>query len=88
MKFTAKEVKAMVYEDDFDSEVIETIEGEDRRWSRTNITIIKHIKGKFYELYWEHGLTENQENEFEDQDAPEVKQVEKTTIVKSWVRVK
>ena len=88
MKFTAEEDKGMVYEDDLDGEVIETIEGEDRRWSRTNITIVKHKHtGKFYELYWEHGLTENQENEFEDQDAPEVKQVEKRTIVKSWARV-
>ncbi len=86
MKFTEEEVRDMVFGDDMDGEVMETIDGEDRRWSRTNITIVKH-KGKFYELYWEHGLTENQENEFEDQDAPEVKQVEKTTIVKSWVRV-
>ena len=86
MKFTAEEVQNMVYGEDEDGEVIETIEGESRRWLRSNTTIVKH-KDKFYSLYYDQGLTECQENEFEDQDAPEVKQVEKTTIVKSWVRV-
>jgi hypothetical protein len=31
--------------------------GESRRWSRTNISIVEY-EGKFYELYWEQGLTE------------------------------
>ncbi len=86
MRFTADEVRDKVFGEDEDGRVVEEIDGEDRRWSRTNITIVEH-KDKFYSLYWEHGLTENQDNEFEDQDAPEVKQVEKTTIVKSWVNV-
>lgn len=86
MKFTAEEVQNMVYDDDMDVEVIETIDGEDRRWSRTNTTIVKH-GNKFYSLYWEQGLTENQENDFFAQDAPEVRQVEKTVIEKSWVNV-
>lgn len=86
MKFTAEEVQNMVYDNNMDAEVIETIDGEDRRWSRTNTTIVKR-GNKFYSLYWEQGLTENQPNDFEDQDAPDVRQVEKTVIEKSWVNV-
>ncbi len=81
MKFTGEEVGEFVFEYD-----VETIEGESRRWSRTNQTIIEY-NGKFYSLYWEEGLTENQDNEFEEQDAPEVKQIEETKIVVSWVKV-
>lgn len=76
-KFTAREVEDLVWNG------IETIEGENRRWSRTNITIVK-IDEKFYQLEWEEGLTEMQENRFDDQEADEVIQVEETVVVKKW----
>lgn len=78
--FTSEEVREYVFENE-----VKTIPGEDRRWSRTNITIIE-LDGKYYSLEWEQGLTENQENDFYEQDAPEVKKVEKeiTKTIVTW----
>jgi len=78
--FTKEEVR------EWAGEGVDEIVGEDRRWSRTNTTIVK-IDNKFYSIYWEQGLTENQENEYEAQDAPEVQQVEKTIVVTNWKKV-
>jgi hypothetical protein len=82
-KFTADEVRELVWENE-----VETIQGEDRRWSRTNCTIIQTEDGKYYELYWEQGLTECQENEFEAQEVEEVelKEETKTVTQKNWVK--
>jgi len=81
MKFTKKQIEELVWESD-----VETFHGENRRWSRSNSTVVEY-EGKFYELYWEEGLTEGQENEFEAQDAPEVKQVTETLAVTKWVDI-
>jgi hypothetical protein len=78
--FTKEEVKKLVQGS------IETMYGENRRWLRSNESIVK-TDNKYYLLTWEEGLTECQENEFYDQDAPEVKQVEETVIIKKWVSV-
>lgn len=43
-----------------------------RRWSETMETVVLNDDGKFYRITWERGLTENQDNEFEDGDVPEV----------------
>ena len=78
--FTREEVKKWA------GEGVDEIEGKDRRWSRTNTTIVQ-IEDKFYSVYWECGLTECQENEYEAQDAPEVKMVEEEKVIKikKWV---
>jgi hypothetical protein len=88
MKFTSNQVEDLVYNNE-----VETIYGENRRWSRSNITIIKWA-GKFYELSWEEGLTESQDNEFfiQDneffkQDAPEVICQEETIVINKWVKI-
>lgn len=39
-------------------------DGEDRRWSRANLTILAGPDGNYWGFYWEEGLTENQENEY------------------------
>ena len=65
---------------------VETTNGENRRWTRTNISIVKR-DNKFYSVHWEEGLTESQENEYYDQEAPEVKQIEDVVIIKKWVEV-
>jgi len=82
MKFSEEEIRDMVY-GDFDGDVVETIEGENRRWTRSNITYVQ-IDNKFYELVWEQGLTENQEDDFWEQDAPEVERVITSRTVYSW----
>ena len=82
MKMTKAEVKEQVQE----GENIEEIQGEDRRWSRRSFVIFKRDE-KFYRIYWEEALTENQDHEFEDQEAEEVKPIEETIVVKKWVKV-
>lgn len=66
---------------------VETEYGENRRWSRTNTTIFS-IKDRFFSVYWEEGLTEYQENEFDNQPF-EVKKntYEKTITVTEWVKL-
>ena len=72
----------------FGNSAIETIKGEDRRWSRSNTTIVE-LEGKYYAIVWEQGLTEKQENDYPEQDAKEVKKVEKEIkkIITEWVEV-
>ena len=83
MKFTAEQVKDLI-----DCNEIDSTAGEARRWSSTETSIIKY-EDKFYELYWECGCAELQDNEYEAQDAPEVHFVEKiiTKTVVSWEKV-
>jgi len=80
--FTADQVKEAVFEWD-----VETEEGENRRWSRSNSTIVKMEDDKYYELVWEEGLTEMQDNEFYSQSSEEYHQIEETITVKKWVKV-
>lgn len=76
-KFTADEVQEWFWEGYI-------TKGEDRRWSSTDTSVVE-LGGKFYELYAEIGSTECQENYYEDQEAPEVVQIERTIIIKEWV---
>lgn len=85
MNFTEEQVRDCVF-GGLDGTVVETIQGDDGRWSRTNRTIIEK-DGKFYALFWEEGLTENQDNEFEEQDAKEVRSIDTVVTKKTWVRV-
>jgi len=81
-RFSANEVEELVYNNE-----VECIKGESRRWSRTSISIVKD-GGKCYEVYWEHGLTENQEDSFEAQEASEVEQIEERITIKKWIEKK
>ena len=65
--FTAEEAQDLVYEHEIDRE-----EYEDRRWSRTVYSVVKSDDGKLYGIVWELGLTEYQENMFDDGDYEEV----------------
>lgn len=72
-ELTEDEVRYLVY--DYEHK---TIKGDDRRWSRSNETIAE-VGGRLWSVDWEEGLTENQDNEFEEQVAVEV--IEKTRMV-------
>lgn len=65
---------------------IERDNGDNRRWSRT-ITSICELCGRYFCLEWEEGLTEMQENEFDNQPY-EVDEhtYEKTITVTEWKR--
>ena len=83
--FTEEQVKNLVWNNEVDR-----VEGENRRWSRTNTSVVKADDGKFYEIDWEEGLTEYQDDEYYAGWYNEVEQVtyEKTITVTEWQRVK
>ena len=79
---TAEDVELLINNDDF---YIETVVIDKYDWTELVNTIIK-LGGKYYSVYWQRALTENQENFFESQLAIEV---EKRAIeTYSWVEVK
>lgn len=79
---TERELRAAVFECD----EVTTEYGENLRWSRSASTIIK-IKDKLFCIEWEEGLTECQDNYFEEQPY-EVEEVERTIIVKDYIKKK
>lgn len=66
---------------------VESEYGDNRRWSRSVITI-SEIGERFFSTYWEEGLTEYQENEYYGQPV-EVEKVtyEKTITVTEWKEI-
>jgi hypothetical protein len=78
-KLTERELQRLV---DYE---IEREEGEDRRWTRSISSIIK-INGRTFCINWDKGLTEYQDNVYDEQPY-EVKQhrYEKKIIVTEWV---
>lgn len=69
-EFTERQLQELVYEHEFD-----TIQGEGRRWQRGMKTIVK-VEDKCFQIDWEQGLTEYQEDSFYTQPY-EVERVEK-----------
>lgn len=77
-----EELSTLVYEYD-----LETEHGENRRWTRSNTTIVK-LRGRYFSIDWEEGLTEFQKNEFYSQPIEVTKKTyEKTITVTKWVPV-
>lgn len=64
-------------------------DGEDRRWLRTVTVITRGPSGQHYSWEYEHGLTENQEDqapgEYYALKVVPVRLVEETVIVRKWV---
>lgn len=54
-------------------------EGDNRRWSRS-MTSITEVKGRYFKIHWEEGLTEHQEDSCYEQPT-EVEKVEYDKIV-------
>lgn len=63
----------------FEREEVYEKEGEDSRWSRTIVSVIKSDDGELYAIEWEKGLTENQEHYFGNQ--PERVKIEEREVV-------
>ena len=79
---TAEDVELLINNDDF---YIETVVIDKYDWTELVNTIIK-LGDKYYRVYWQRALTENQENFFEHQLAIEV---EKRAIeTYAWVEIK
>ena len=67
MYLTADEKETLVSENEVTSEG-----SGGRRWSETMETVVKADDGKLYRIEWERGLTEHQDDYFEDGEVPEV----------------
>lgn len=67
-------------------EEVDRIQYDDDRWSRP-ISSIFRIGERFFQLDWDKGLTEYQQDYFEEQPF-EVFYEEKTIVVKEWHPIK
>lgn len=72
MRLNEKEQEDLLWE----SEQIDEDEHGSGRWTAYVSTVVRAKDGKFYRINWERGLTENQENIFEDGEVEEVFPVE------------
>lgn len=60
--------------------------GENRRWSRFVRSIID-LKGRYFAIDWDQGLTEMQPDEFYEQPYEvELKEYDKVIHVKEWIK--
>lgn len=75
------EVRFLLLEEYFDKE--EEIEHDQLRWVAIMETIID-IKGRYFSITWQRGLTEYQDNEYEGQYLQEVKKREVKIIKTIW----
>lgn len=62
---------------------VDTIRGEDRRWS-VWIDKVYKIGDRYFMTGYDHGLTEMQENNYWYTDIKEVKPTTKIEVVRSW----
>lgn len=83
-QLTAKDVEMLIYEDGFN---VETVVIDKYDWTELVNTIIE-LDGKYYRVYWEQALTENQEDYFESQLAIEVEKKKKVIETHEWVEIK
>ena len=73
-EFDERELKDLINIYEFD-----TVEGEDRRWSRTNQSFLK-IKERYFVIVWEEGLTEMQQNDYNNQPYEVIKKETKKLV--------
>lgn len=78
-RLTADEQEELVYRNEVDSE-----SNGSGRWMEYVDSTVRHEDGSFYRISWQRGLTENQQDEFYDAEAPMVFP-QRTTSVKSEV---
>ena len=79
--FTKDETKKMAY-GKFGNYVT-TIEGTTRKWVQEVETIFE-VNGRFFAISWLRGLTEQQENDFDDAEVYEVERKEK--VIFTYIR--
>ena len=83
--FTKDEIKKMAY-GEFGNEFgnyVTTAEGKTHGWYQEVETIFE-VEGRLFAVSWDRGLTEQQENDFDDAEVYEVEKKEKITF--EWVK--
>lgn len=76
---TEKEIRTLV----LCGYAVEEIEHSVGRWER-QVSSIVEIKDRYFSIDWSEGLTEIQENSFDDFYPEEVESYEETVVVKKW----
>ena len=76
---TEKEIRTLV----LCGYAVEEIEHRVGRWER-QVSSIVEIKDRYFSIDWSEGLTEIQENSFDDFYPEEVESYEETVVVKKW----
>lgn len=76
--FTEDEIKKMAYEEF--GNWVDTAEGRTHRWYRENETIFE-VEGRLFAVNWNKGLTEQQEDDFDDSEVYEVERKEKIIFI-------
>lgn len=76
---TEKEIRTLV----LCGYAVEEIEHSVGRWER-QVSSIVEIKDRYFSINWSEGLTEIQENSFDDFYPEEVESYEETVVVKKW----
>ena len=79
--FTNDEIEKMAYEEF--GNYVTTAEGKTHRWYREVETIFE-VEGRLFAVNWNEGLTEQQENNFDDAEVYEVERKEK--VIFDYVR--
>lgn len=77
---TPRDIRVLVEEFEWERE-----EHENRRWSRWVDVVVK-LEDRYFMVGYDEGLTEMQENEYDDTSIVEVMPVEKTIVVIDWVK--
>ena len=62
-KLTEEEIADLLYEANF---IEDDCNDELDRWTRTVVSIVEY-KGRYFEIVWDQGLTEYQENSYDEQ---------------------
>lgn len=81
---TENELREIVFEDSV-AKVVEEIKGDNRRWVTSMQTIIQ-LKDRYFSIYWDRALTENQEHAFYNQPTEVIR--EEKVITKTIVEWK
>ena len=76
--FTKDEIEEMAYEEF--GNYVTTAEGKHHRWYREVETIVE-VEGRLFAVNWNEGLTEQQENDFDDAEVYEVERKEKIIFI-------
>ena len=79
--FTEDEIKDMAYEEF--GNYVTTAEGETHRWYQEVETIFE-VGDRLFAVSWDIGLTEQQENDFDDAEVYEVERKEK--VIFTYIR--
>lgn len=79
--FTEDEIKDMAYEEF--GNYVTTAEGETHRWYQEVETIFE-VGDRLFAVSWDRGLTEQQENDFDDAEVYEVERKEK--VIFTYIR--